>query len=290
MGNGSLIGHVKGRLCGLILVLVSKIVAEDAQVLDFSDFILVDSLERDRVFALFPCLSDFFLLLEQLHELKLIEALSQIRIVPVLDRVVRAPIHLLSNVAPSVPMDHMKLDNEQVFLHRPLALANVWVQVVVPPLPTLLANAAWKAFSNMGPVSGASCSDNLSQDLVLLLGPGALSEMTAVVELKPPCMALDFRLASQKFADAIPAILAKPLDIPNQFLVLAKKKKPDAVRFVFRLLNDRMKRKIAQHSCILTSFEVHWMQYLGCFLRFCWLVTVEPPAKFVVTLLVAAPI
>ena len=48
-----------------------------------------------------------FLLLEQLHELKLVQPLSQIRIVPVLDGIVRASIDLLRYVAPPVPMDQV---------------------------------------------------------------------------------------------------------------------------------------------------------------------------------------
>ena len=81
------------------------------------------------------------LLLEQLHKLELVEALAKVRIVSVLDCVVGATLYFLGNVTPSIPMNQVQLDNEQVLLHGPLALAYGWVQVIVPALTTLLSNA-----------------------------------------------------------------------------------------------------------------------------------------------------
>ena len=117
-------------------------------------------------------------------------------------------------------MHEMKPDNEQVLIHRPLALADVRVQMVVPSLTTLLSNATWEAFSNMGPVSRARRRDNLSEDKILLFGPRTLSKMTAVVQLEPPRVALDLRLAWEELADTVPAILSKSIGISHQFLVL----------------------------------------------------------------------
>ena len=90
----------------------------------------------------------------------------------------------------------------------------------MPPLPTLLANAPWQTLCDMGPISRARCCHDLSEDLVFLLGPGALRKVTAIVELEPSRVALDLRLARKELADAIPAILAKPFDIAHQFRVL----------------------------------------------------------------------
>ena len=152
-----LVCHVKGGRRLHSFVRLGEILAEGAQVLRFGDdsgttniffIVLIDSLERDRIFTLllfagggFRCLLALCLLLEQLHKLELVEALAKVRIVSVLDCVVGATLNFLGNVTPSIPMDQVQLDNEQVLLHGPLALANGWVQVIVPALTTLLSNA-----------------------------------------------------------------------------------------------------------------------------------------------------
>ena len=46
--------------------------------------------------------------------------------------------------------------------------------------------------------------------------------MAAVVELKPARVALDLRLAGQQLADPVPAVLAKLVNVANQFLILLK--------------------------------------------------------------------
>ena len=168
----------------------------------------------------FRCLPALRFLLEQLHELELVEALAKVRIVSVLDGVVGATVYFLGDVTPPIPMDQVQLDNEQVLLHRPLALANGRVQVIVPALTTLLSNAPGQALGHVSPVPGARSRHNLREDLVLLFRPGALGEVAAIVELQPARVALDLRLAGQELADAIPAVLAEFVDITHQFLVL----------------------------------------------------------------------
>lgn len=117
-------------------------------------------------------------------------------------------------------MDQVQFDNEQVFFHGPLALANGWVQVIVPALTTLLSNAPGQALGHVSPVPGARSRHNLGEDLVLFFCPGALGEVAAIVELQPASVALYLRLAGQELADAIPAVLAKFVNITHQFLVL----------------------------------------------------------------------
>ena len=72
----------------------------------------------------------------------------------------------------------------------------------------------------MGPVLGALLHDDFGQDLVFLLGPGALREVAAVDELEPAGVALDLRLALQQFADSVPAILTEFLNIFEKLGVL----------------------------------------------------------------------
>ena len=161
-----------------------------------------------------------FLILEESDKAGLVQTLAQIRIVSILDGVVCAAIHLLGNVAPSVTVHKMQLDNEHVFLHGPLALADVWIQVIMPSLSTLLSNAPWQALGHLGPVLGTLRRDDVREDLILLLRPGALGEMAAVVKLEPASVTLDLRLAGQKLTNTIPRVLAKSLDIVLQLFIL----------------------------------------------------------------------
>ena len=109
-----------------------------------------------------------------------------------------------------------------ILLFGPLVLLYIGVQVIVPPLATLLSDATWQAFGDVSPVPGSWRRHDPRQDLVLVPGPGALGKMAAVVELKPARVALDLRLAGQQLADPVPAVLAKLINVANQFLVLLK--------------------------------------------------------------------
>ena len=186
-------------------------------------------LESDRVFSLFTGMHivgvlalQLFSLLKQLHEFEFVKALAQVGVVAVLDGIVGAAVDLLSDVAPTVAMHQVQLDDQKVFFHGPLALADIRVQVVVPALATLLTDAPRQAFGDMGPVAGARRRDNLREDLVFLLGPRALRKVAAVVQLQPARVALDLRFSGQKFTDTIPAVLTESVDVIHQFLVLCK--------------------------------------------------------------------
>lgn len=109
-------------------------------------------------------------------------------------------------------MHYVQLHDQRVLLNGPLALADVWVEVVVPPLTALLTDATWEAFGNMSPVLGTVADDNFSEDDVLLLGPGSLGEVAAVIQLEPARVALDLRLAGEELADAVPGVLTKAID------------------------------------------------------------------------------
>ena len=158
--------------------------------------------------------------MEQIDENGFIQTLAEIRVVSILDGVVSAASHLLGDITPSVAMHQVQLNDEHIFLHGPLALADVRVQVVVPSFTTLLPDAAGQALGDVGPVFRARPGDDLSQDLVLFLGPCALCEVTAVVQLEPACVALDLGLAREELADTVPGILTESLDVVLELLVL----------------------------------------------------------------------
>ena len=88
-------------------------------------------------------------------------------------------------------MDQVEFNDLNVFLKGPLLLADVWVKVVVPTFPTLLANSAWQTFGYLGPVTWPMLENELDENLVFGQGPGTRDAVTNVVEFKPTGMALD---------------------------------------------------------------------------------------------------
>lgn len=97
------------------------------------------------------------------------------RTVPaVLDGVVRAPRQGLGDVGPARAAPRVAPQDDLVLGGRPGQLADVGVQLVVPPFPTLLARAARQVRREDGPLARAVALDRAQQELVLGGGPGAL--------------------------------------------------------------------------------------------------------------------
>ena len=97
------------------------------------------------------------------------------RTVPaVLDGVVRAPGQGLGDVGPARATPRVAPQYDLVLGGRPGQLADVGVQLVVPPLPALLARAARQVRREDGPLARAVALDRAQQELVLGGGPGAL--------------------------------------------------------------------------------------------------------------------
>ena len=97
----------------------------------------------------------WWLAAQQIGEDGLVEAPFEIRVKSVLDWAVSAPYQHFSHFTPSDTFDQVQSHDLQVFLHRPLALINARIQVIVPSLSTLLSYAAWEVFRYLGPVSRA---------------------------------------------------------------------------------------------------------------------------------------
>ena len=93
-------------------------------------------------------------------------------------------------------MHKVQFDDEGILLDRPLALANVRVQVVVPSFAALLSDASWKALGDVGPVFGALGGHDLGEDLVFHLRPRTLRKVAAIVQLEPTSVALDLRFSN----------------------------------------------------------------------------------------------
>ena len=98
----------------------------------------------------------------------------------------------------------MKLDDQHILVHGPLALGDVRVQMVVPPFSALLSNSSWKAFSDMCPIFSTVLYHDSSQDFIFFFSPSALGKVTAVVQFKPARVTLDLRFARKQLADTVP--------------------------------------------------------------------------------------
>ena len=86
---------------------------------------------------------------------------------------------------------------------------------MVPPLPTLLANASWQRHGNSSPISRSILSDNFSENLILFFGPGSIGHVASVAQLEEALMALDLRFA-EDLADTAPCSLSELLDQHEQ--------------------------------------------------------------------------
>ena len=82
------------------------------------------------------------------------------RTVPViLDRVVSAAVKQLSDFSPLVADQPMHQEENPLFLRAPVNLFYQRVQMIVPPLPALLAHAAGEIFRNGRPSLGTVLFD-----------------------------------------------------------------------------------------------------------------------------------
>ena len=117
--------------------------------------------------------------------------LFKFRVKPVLNRVVCATRQRLCDLAPLVAELLMQLQDQAVLGRRPLFLADVGVEVVVPPLATLLANPTWESLGYGAPVSGALVEHHLTEDVVFFLGPRSFGDEGVILEHEPPVKALD---------------------------------------------------------------------------------------------------
>ena len=61
----------------------------------------------------------------------------------------------------------MEFNDLNILLNGPLSLADVWVEMVVPPLSALFADASWQTLRYLGPVARSVLCDELDEYLVL---------------------------------------------------------------------------------------------------------------------------
>ena len=81
---------------------------------------------------------------------------------------------MLRYVTPAIAVYQVQLDYKHILIHCPFALADVWVEMVVPPLPTLLSDATGQALGDLGPILGSASRHNLCQNLIFAGRPRSL--------------------------------------------------------------------------------------------------------------------
>lgn len=98
----------------------------------------------------------------------------------------------------------MRLDDGPIFLLRPTFLADVGVEMVVPPLSALLADPARQVLGNEAPILGPVGLDKLQDQLIFLFGlrssqiyPWSLDKR-GVQDLLPSMQALHICPVDQK--------------------------------------------------------------------------------------------
>lgn len=138
---------------------------------------------------------------------------------------------------PTRPVSFEELHNLHVFVQAPLLLDDLWVQMVVPPLSALLANAPRETHGDLSPVLRTVGCHNPRQKFVLTLGPRDTDHVTPIAELQVAFMALYFRLVHD-FADPIPGVLAVLLYQGPQAQVLCTKQSETlfALRLTYLML------------------------------------------------------
>lgn len=92
----------------------------------------------------------------------------------VLDVVVSAAIDAFADDGPLVAVDFMVQVQHPLFVLRPLELVYLWVQVVVPSLPTLLPDPAWQVVGNVSPLHGPDLVYQTNHQVVFVFAPGSL--------------------------------------------------------------------------------------------------------------------
>lgn len=94
----------------------------------------------------------------------------------VLDGVVGAPGQHLGHLGPLAAVRSVRQEQDPLLVQHPLHLQDVRVQVVVPALAALLAQAPLHEFSDEGPALRAVLLDEPAHQVVLLLAPGLLPQ------------------------------------------------------------------------------------------------------------------
>lgn len=137
----------------------------------------------------------------------------------VLDGVVGPPWQQLGNLGPLIAHVDVALQDGPILVGRPGLLANVRVEVVVPPLSALLADPAGQLVGDDGPLLGPVPLDQLDDLAIFLLGPRALDE-GGLEDPVPAVQTFDLLAMGEAGGDGLPVLGPMLVDGLAQCIVL----------------------------------------------------------------------
>lgn len=112
--------------------------------------------------------------------------LSEASIKSVFNIIVNTTRHVLLYLNPFVAVDFVQLHELEVLSDSPLFFVEVWVDIVIPSLPTLLSDSTGQKGSNLLPFLQAVLSHLFLEDHVLFRCPVAFDLLdSAVLSIVP---------------------------------------------------------------------------------------------------------
>lgn len=100
----------------------------------------------------------------------------------IFDGVISSSREHLGHLCPFVAVGGVRKEKDPLLMRHPLDLQDAGIEVVVPPLATLLPQAPLDELGDEGPALRTVLLDQLANQVVLLLGPRLLpQEARAIV-------------------------------------------------------------------------------------------------------------
>lgn len=138
----------------------------------------------------------------------------------ILDPVVGSALQYLCNVSPLVGLVAILEVQDPLFLASPWgAPLDVWIQVVMPSLPALLANSSGKMICYRCPLLWTVNIHQMEEQSILDVGPGTFDER-GIENLLPPVQALDVSSTVEGLRDLLPVLASIDPHCLSEFLVL----------------------------------------------------------------------
>lgn len=117
----------------------------------------------------------------------------------------------LCDFRPPVAVFFVQPNDREVFFLRPLVLLNVWVQMIVPALATLLSNSAWECCCYITPVLWTVQLDIFREFFIFFLTPRPFHHRW-IQHFLPSVQALDVCSVVQMRGNLLPIFCAKLVD------------------------------------------------------------------------------
>lgn len=138
----------------------------------------------------------------------------------VLHCVVSTTRQLFRDLGPAVAILRLHCHDDIVFFRGPRTFFDCWVELVVPPLTTLLAIATGQVRCNHRPFACAMRLDKLHHFQVFSRTPRLLHSCTMILKVIPPLIALQRRPMVEKCRDELPFLATVLVDRGAKLVIL----------------------------------------------------------------------